>query len=319
MKTLRKIIPAFLLTGVLCSCSSYSSKPGKLENLVGTYELDVYKMRHEETEEKETYDRKKEIGAVAYFSIDSDGYGYYAYKDNNTAARVDQVFSRFTYDTDNPNLIDSIKQTDGVTQKYANEQFVGCLDESPMGFRDELFKKTLGYTLHAGHMIGQPDELIYYQHVVYKRVSKEASLDKVNQLMGTSVKFQYPYELKKAGEYLVYRCQPKEGSGIDQKNGYEYAILDMKNYANGNATLYYSLKNNPGQQTTQISFSLKEKALSYKATIFGSEFVSEGMGIGFSTSYDGEKAITWESFSRASNYYPENITLSELIEQERAI
>ena len=315
MKTLRKIIPIMLLTGALSSCSTYNAKPGKLKNLVGTYELSVYEMKHEDSEEQERYDRKKEIGAVAYFSVDEEGYGYYAYKDEKTPARVDQVFSRFFYDKDNPELIEKIEQTDGVTDVKADKQVVGCLDESPMGFRDELFKKTLGYTLLGGHMIGQPDAKIHWQHVVYKRVSKEASLDKVNQLMGTEAKFQYPFELKSAGGYLVYRCQPKEGSEIGIKNGYEYAILDMKNFANNKAKIYYSLKENPGQQEVEVEFSVKEKALSTKATIFGSEFHSEGLGLSFSTDWDGEKEITWESFSRAD--YPSDITLAELISAEK--
>ena len=289
MKTLRKIIPIMLLTGALSSCSTYNAKPGKLKNLVGTYELSVYEMKHEDSEEQERYDRKKEIGAVAYFSVDEEGYGYYAYKDEKTPARVDQVFSRFFYDKDNPELIEKIEQTDGVTDVKADKQVVGCLDESPMGFRDELFKKTLGYTLLGGHMIGQPDAKIHWQHVVYKRVSK--------------------------GGYLVYRCQPKEGSEIGIKNGYEYAILDMKNFANNKAKIYYSLKENPGQQEVEVEFSVKEKALSTKATIFGSEFHSEGLGLSFSTDWDGEKEITWESFSRAD--YPSDITLAELISAEK--
>lgn len=318
MKTLKKIIPLLVLSGTMFSCSSYSAKPGKLENLVGTYELDIYKMKHnDEDSEEEPYDRKAEIGAVAYFSIDSEGYGYYAYKDNSTSPKVSQVFSHFSYDKDNPELIESINQTDGVTHKYANEQFVGCLDEAPMGFRDELLKKTLSYTLHSGHMIGAPDKKIRYQHVVYKRVDKEASLKKVNNLMGTNTTFQYPFELKQSSGYYVYRCQPKEGSEIDAKNIYEYAILDMTSFENGKAKLYYSLKEEPGKKVSEISFSLVTKAEKYKATILGKEYFSEGFGLSFGTTYDAEQDITWESFSHHD--YPTTMTLEELIEAEKAI
>ena len=77
-KTLKKIIPLLIVSGSMAGCSSYSSKPGKLENLVGTYELSVYKMKHDDSNpEEEAYDHKAEIGAVAYFSIDKEGYGNY--------------------------------------------------------------------------------------------------------------------------------------------------------------------------------------------------------------------------------------------------
>lgn len=318
MKTLKKLIPLLVLTGSLCSCSSYSPKPGKLENLVGTYELNVYKMKHnDEDPEEDPYDRKAEIGAVAYFSIDSEGYGYYAYKDNSTEARVAQVFSRFSYDEENPTLIRSIEQTDGVTHKYADEQFVGCLDESPMGFRDELFKKTLSYTLHSGHMIGLPERKIKYQYVEYKRIDTEASLAKVNSLMGTNASYQYPFELKQSSGYYVYRCQPQEGSEIGNKNIYEYAILDMNSYSNGTAKLYYSLKENPGQHVENVTFTLGTKAENYKATIFDKEYTSEGFGLSFGTTYNGDAEITWESFSHHD--YPADITLEALIEAEKAV
>ena len=324
MKTLRKIISLMVLVGSMAGCSSYSAKPGKIENLIGTYELSIYKMRHDDSNtEEEPYDRKAEIGAEAYFSIDKDGYGYYGYKDNDTAARVDQMFNTFGYDEDKPNLVKSVNMTDGVTHKYANEQFVGCLDESPMGFRDELLKKTLSYTLHSGHMIGQPEKKIRYQYVCYKRVSKEASLAKVNELLGTNVSFKTPYEMKAMKGYLVYRCNVNDGAEYpnDGKGLYEYAVLDTSTYSNGNYTVYYSLKSEPGRKTATVPTTIDVKGHSFTATFANRTFHSgseSGLGnsLGtFSTDYQEGEPINSESFTM---WWSNDLSLEEVIAQEAA-
>ena len=79
---LKKIIPLLVLSSLLAGCSTYSSKPGKKTHLIGTYQLVEYKMKHEDAVQTEgenednTYDKQAEIGAIAYFSVDADGYGY---------------------------------------------------------------------------------------------------------------------------------------------------------------------------------------------------------------------------------------------------
>ena len=72
-KTLRKIIPLMLLgaTSLTTGCSMYQSKAAEKELFVGTYELDVYKARHEMNAEEEPYDRKAEEGIIA-FTINID-------------------------------------------------------------------------------------------------------------------------------------------------------------------------------------------------------------------------------------------------------
>ena len=278
MKTLRKIIPLLTLVGGLTTaCSSYSSKPGKLKNLVGTYELDVYKMKVDDNNpEEEAYDHKAKIGCVAYLSIDEEGYGYYGYKDNETPARIDSVFSVFHYDEEKPELIKSITMSDGKTQVYADEQKVGCMDESQMGFRDELFKKQLNYTLHSGHMMFQPERKIKYQHVEYKRVSKEASLAKVNELLGTSATFNKPYEMKRCEGFYAYSCYYKDGMGYEKYGDYDYAVLDFESYSEGKIDLTYALKSDHERHTEKVQVSILEKGKSFTASIFGRTFTCDG-------------------------------------------
>ena len=325
---IKKIIPLIALASFISGCTSYSSKPGKLEDLVGTYKLTTYKMRHEEqVQEGESpsdydYDKQKEIGAVAYFSIDKEGYGFYGYKDNSTPARVDSVFTQFSYDEEKPNLIRSIKMSDGVTHKYEDQKTVGCLDEPSMGFKDELLKKTLNYTIHSGHMLFQKDRKIPYRFVEYKRVSKEASLAKVNEYMGTNVTFTKPYEMKAMSGYAVYRCSAREAS-IDNKGIYEYAILDLNSYMSGQLNFIYSLKDDPGKQIKKVDISVAEKGKSMKIEGIGKTFYSTSsdgtkLSIGnFETKFDEyteEDPYFSESFTL---YYGSDAQLDYIIEQEK--
>lgn len=324
MKTLRKLIPLLLTAGTVTGCSSYSSKPGKLEHLVGTYELITYKMKKDDSNpDEEPYDHKAEIGCEAYLSIDKDGYGFYGYKDKETAPRVDSMFSTFVYDDDKPNLIKALDMTDGKTQKYANEQKVGCLDESRMGFRDELFKKTLNYTLHSGHMMFQPEKKIKYQYVVYKRVSKEASLSMVNSLLGTNVTFSKPHEMKRCNGFYTYSCSYKDGMGYEPTGAYDYAILDMDSYSNGKLSLHYALKEDHVRHDVQVDSAILEKGKSFTATIFGRTFTCDGtynnLGMwlnGNSAQYESEELLSAESFSP---YFGSSTTLDELIAELTAV
>ena len=310
----------------MSSCTSYSSKPGRIEGLVGTYKLTTYKMKKEVVNEEEdnTYDKGAEIGAVAYFSIAKDGYAYYGYKDNSTAPKVDQMFVSFFYSEKKPNLVEAIDMTDGVTTKTDDHKAPGCFDEPKMGFKSELFSKTLNYTIHEGHLAFQKDKKVPYRYVEYKKVSKEASLEKVNSYMGTNVSFTKPYEMKNMNGYVVYRCNPKDGS--DGFRGiYEYAILDFGSYSNGEVNLIYSLKENPGQQTKKLSMSVNEAGKSMKIEGLGKTFYSEVTEIGklssgyFSTKtdeYQEEDPYYSENFS---TYYGSEADLEYIIQQETAL
>ena len=216
-KTLKMIAPLLVFSGTLTSCTYYSVNPGPIKNLIGTYELVKYEMNKVDADGNEIldkdgstirYDRKAEIGAVAYFSIAEDGYSYYVYKDNSTAPKFATMFGSFEYNSsedDHPEYVRSVELNDGVAHYYDDQKYVGCFDEPRMGFRNDLFKKTLHYNL-SGHMAFQPDRKIPYQYVQYKRVSDEASLAKVNELMGTHFTVDVPYECKAMKGFLVYRC-----------------------------------------------------------------------------------------------------------------
>ena len=332
MKAFKKIIPFALMaaTATMSGCSMYQSKAAEKKLFVGTYELDVYKARHEMNAEEEPYDRKADEGIKAYFSLDINGSGFYGYKDNKTDAWIDSVFSRFTPDNEQPELFKAIKMSNGVVDDdiYEWDWKVGCLDEPTMGFQYKEVKKqgiagvfgkktmeyTLSYTIPQRlNQIMNKD--IKYQYVSYKKISDETGLGPINKALGTSINIDKPYEIKKASGYYVYRCDYKEGSGIGNKNIYEYAILDMTAYSNGKAKVIYSLAAEPGQKTEDVTFEMNVYGSSMKATILGSEFESQSLGITFNTAFDETKDVKQESFT---HFYSDEMTLDEIIAAETA-
>ena len=331
-KALRRIIPLMLLgtTSLTAGCSMYQSKAAEKELFVGTYELDVYRARHEMNSEEEPYDRKADEGIKAYFSLDINGSGFYGYKDNKTEAWIDSVFSKYIADTEKPELFKAIKMSNGVVDNnvYEWDWKVGCLDEPTMGFQYKEVKKqgiagvfgkktmeyTLSYTIPQRHnQVMNKD--IKYQYVSYKKISDETGLAPINKALGTSIKIDKPYEIKRASGYYVYRCDYKEESGIGNKNIYEYAILDMNVYSNGKARVIYSLAANPGQKIEEVEFTMGTIGYSMKSTILGSEFESQTLGLSFNTVFDDTKDIKQESFT---HYYSDTMTLEEIIASETA-
>ena len=316
MNTLRRIIPLLLLGTMLSTgCGSmYTSKADTKENIVGLYELDVYSAKKESSDE-EPYDRKKEEGIAAYFTIDLDGYGYYGYRDNNTPAKVEQVYSKFVEDDEQPGLYKAIEMKGTNQTVFMWDKKVGCMDEPTMGFRADKKGSTLSYTIPwFEYTIYNPHKIQKYQYVCYKKISNETSYEAINRLLGTSYTPTRPYEMKYMQPgYYPYRCSSKEGTGIGPKGIYEYALLDMNNYNNGKLNIIYSEVANPGQKTTEVTVSVKEKGLNVSFMFNDKEFVSAGSSFG--TAYNEESDITSESFTM---WYSSELSLDEVIVLETA-
>jgi len=274
-KTLKKFIPLLITAGTLVSCSVHSSKPGPLKDLVGLYELEVYNKKHDPSD-TDVYDYKAEIKAKAYFTIDKDGYGFYGYKDKNTKARVDQVFSTFTYDSkneDHPDYITSVSMNDGVTKKMAWEKAAGCLDENPLGFHDTTVKKYLEYMIpYHKYTWYKPAKIEEYQYVQYKRISDKGGLKEINNLMGTNVSFKRPFEMKSVGRFLYYCCSPNEGQETKKFGIYDYVVIDTETYSNGKVKLYYALTEDHEAHIVDVPVTIVEKGHSFSIRILGKDY-----------------------------------------------
>ena len=193
------------------------------------------------------------------------------------------------------------------------------MDEPSMGFRDDLFKKVLHYNL-SGHMAFQPERKIPYQYVEYRRVSTEASLAKVNELMGTNFSFARPYELKSLTQFEVYHCS-KNGDAEESKFGiYDYAFLDVDSYANGSMKLYYKVKTDTQGTSVDVPVTITEKGYSFNVTAFGKEFKSSSNynTLPLYLNVDSNDYNLEEDkyvFERFAPYYGEAQTVEAMIEE----
>ena len=284
--TIKKIIPLLVMTGTLMGCSMHSYKPGPVEDLAGLYEIEMIKKKHN-VDDKDTYDYLSEIKAKAYFTVDKDGYGYYGYKDKNTKAHVNQIFSHFELDGDNekhPEYVKAILMNDGITHKMGYEKEVGCLDEPQLGFHDTALKKYLEYTIpyytYTSNILGHKYTYVqHYQYVQYKKISNETSLKKINQLMGTNVSFKRPFEMKTMTRFMVYGCVANtEVSAPDSRFGdYDYLFLDVDSYKNGYIDLYSKAKEGDAT-TSKVKVEVFDKGYSVAVKALGKEFINYPSG-----------------------------------------
>ena len=284
--TIKKLIPLLVMAGTLAGCSMYSYKPGPVEDLVGLYELEMIKKKHN-VDDKDTYDYMSEIGAKAYFTINKDGYGYYGYKDNKTKAHVDQVFSIFGYNgdeedykEDHPEYVKSVTLTDGLKDIAKKDSEVGCLSEPILGFHDNALKKYLEYTIPYYKGSINKKYIQYYQYVQYKKIGNETSLKKINSLMGTSAKFTRPYEMKAMTRFMVYSCR-HNSDFVEEVNPYgyfDYAFLDIDSYKNGYIKFYFREVGESVDQIANVKVTIKEKGHSVSVHALGKEFINEKSG-----------------------------------------
>jgi len=317
MKKFYKICLSSIAVSLLSTgCSYHSSDPSKKEIMVGTYELKEYKRRNEDGD---TYDYQKEIDAVAIFTVDEKGYGYYAYKDNKTPLFCAQTYSVYEQNEENPELFESITMTDGKSSKSAWEKYVGCMDEPTMGFQKNLFKKTYSYTIpYHEYQIYKPSKIQEYQYVCYQKVSSDTSINTLNEKLNASFNFAKPFELQYMSGFYAYTCQTLDGVSY-ANDTYDYMILDLDSYNAGNLTLYYSEKGSCVKQTTSVSVTINEIENSLntvKLDVFGNSYntYNNQNTLGTYFSLDTSNIPVTETYNHQfSKYYGQGSTIDEVI------
>ena len=332
MKTLKKLIPLMLLTAsafATSGCSMYSSKADEKKYFIGTYVLEEYKAKHS-ADEQDPYDKKADEGIVAYFTVNDDGYGYYGYKSNAKEARVYPIYSTFVADDEKEGLFKAIEMKDGISDVRDPQRVVGCGDEPTLGFK--RFEKvvedrpwpladkkemvcTLAWTIpHYVNPFNKKEE-IQYSYACYKKVSDDASLAKLNSLMGTSYTPTKPYELGKMSGFATYAYNAKDPMTYNAP--YEYAIIDYNSYANGKYTLYYSEASNPGKRSVQVPVTITAPG-SFKVTWNGKDFLGSGtvqnLAMSIQTDYSIYSETDELSSEWFSNVYNDELTIDEVIE-----
>ena len=118
MKNIIKLVTLLCVSTFLSGCVSYNSAPGKMSELEGTYELTQYTYTPDEGDK---IDFIKDRGAKSYLVVNSSGYGYTTYEDNEQSFYVDSVRYEFVYNTDEEgnktDLIRKINYTRGISDK----------------------------------------------------------------------------------------------------------------------------------------------------------------------------------------------------------
>jgi len=318
-KILKNGLPFILVTMLVSGCSYYSSDPAKKSEIVGTYALETYEKHNEDGE---IYNYKNEINAQAYFVIKDDGYGCYFYKDNETPLKYAQTYSKFV-EADDVGKYKAISMTDGISNISSWSKKVGCMDEPTMGFQKDLFKKTLSYTIpdHT-YTIYDPPKVQHYQHVVYKKISDDTTLDTINSKLGTNISITKPFELQNCSGYYAYTRQMNDLSGFwvsYADETYEYMILDMSDCDETGVTLYYSIIGSGTMESKKVPVEIVSGNgyfNSAKLNVFGKEYICNNNGdiLGSALyrdySNDLDNSYYQENFS---HYYGTGETIQEII------
>ncbi|MCR5565116.1 MAG: hypothetical protein K6F59_04930 [Gammaproteobacteria bacterium] len=203
------IIALVAVTMSLVSC--YASKPGTLKQLVGTYELTKYTYSNtsQSTSDAEANDQIKQQGIKAYLVIKDDGTGYYAYKSDTVALRVEAIKIKYVYDEEETNKVKEISFTNG--QETSSKDIPGCGYET-LGLYFKLFKKTLN----------QSHPAVFNKKVstsvTYTKVSSKSDLSYVEKKMG------------KLPDILAFELNGLTGNYLlsyDNQNLYEYYIISL--------------------------------------------------------------------------------------------
>ena len=189
-------VVAVMMALSLTACYN-SAHPASMSQLVGTYELETYKIGTPKTEEELSKkqsedesnfnytDKIQEKNITCYLVVKDDGTGYYVYGDKDTALYAKEVKIFYSYNEEEKDKVKEIKYTAGTP--HNGDDYPGC-GEEPLGVNAKT--KTLNYylgTYDAGKVFGSRK---YTQQVTYKKVSDKTDLSyvagKVNKNLATA-------------------------------------------------------------------------------------------------------------------------------------
>ncbi len=224
MKKYLRYITLTVSSLLLAGCISYNSDPGYIKDVVGTYELQNYTYTPDDGDKIDFIKEKK---AKSYIVVDSSGYGYTTYEDEDTPFYIDTTRIKFVYSSDeegNPtDLVNELYYTRGLS-KSSN-------DFSPKAGRLELGvnvkQKNLNMTAHNTKVVIGDIELglKYTMHVTYKKVNAATDLAYLNKVYKTSFTL-LPFEQKMFdNSWYRFDCASYDVNPYI----YHYVKFDIKN------------------------------------------------------------------------------------------
>lgn len=249
---------SFLFVGAFAfaGCGTmYTSRPGTLEQMKGTYKLTTYTQKDSE---KNEVNRITQWHVKAYVVVGTDGHGYYAYQDDNTEFWYDTISIQYNKDDQNAELFKSIRFTTGVGTVTINKQKPGCGSEPTMGFN--VNTNTFNYFI--------PDDTpsqswlypSYYTDVVYTKISDDTDLTKIASEFNTTLNVLPKYELKNLDGVLIFHAgqvnTERAGDVTNPEYGkYKYYVVDF-DAKTEKANIYYELVEGSAGAQTQTNVQL---------------------------------------------------------------
>ena len=196
-------ILAFLAALSLSSCTINHSVPGKMDKIIGIYELQTMTRRDDQNND---YDAKAQLGAKSYLLIDGTEYGYSYYKDNTTQEVLDTILIEYGVDEEESKdgvvKYKNIEYWNGRTEKWAwDERPGGPCGETTMAVN--VRKHTLSYTISSEEPKWYNSyHGIEYLDVTYKRVSTKTSFEEFKSITQTNLAKPLPFLLKNIGHWM---------------------------------------------------------------------------------------------------------------------
>ena len=239
--TLCALSLSFASMFIFSACGTvYHSLAGTMSDIAGTYKLTRYIQKDDNGN---PIDRINQLHVNAYLVVDTDGYGYYAYQDDETEFWYDSILIHYNTDDENPNLYKSIQFTRGISQErqYINKQKPGNGYEPVMGFNAN--NKTFNYFIPDFKPTLKGIIPSYYTDVVYTKISTSVDLSKISAETNRYLTPMPEYELKNLNGVLVFTAgTPNHNVApeIDnpQYDKYKYYVVDF-NATTKTADIYY--------------------------------------------------------------------------------
>ena len=253
---------AVLIFSTIFATGCYVIHGVKMRDLVGTYELTRYSAKTDILTEREM---------KLYMVINSDGKGYYVYKDKDTAAYAAEMQLRF-----------ETNEEDSSKYEYVHVKFNQQSEEVKFGVNSKNlnYSKIVWKQLTLDNLKLEQD---YTISVGFQKVSKETDLSFVNETLGVNLT-ALPYGL--ANLNGIYQCNMPmlNGRSIDkvellefnqEKPLYLYASLDV---FNNKAKLYYAYPsaNQPLTKEFDITIAKVDTLGNFTVTAGGYSVTLEG-------------------------------------------
>lgn len=185
-KICKGIISLFLIALiVVCSgCSGYTSRPGKMSKLIGTYKLTEY--TYESSEEKDVvHNLIEEESIVCYLVITGNEKGYFYFDSKDMHQGYSDVSLTYEYEQD----MDTYLYTDNVKSivvKSDDElELPGGATEYTMGFVCKIRTKYLNYRYSKSDVSFLNKhlniEFKYSVKIKFTKVNKDTTTDTIRE------------------------------------------------------------------------------------------------------------------------------------------